>query len=102
MSLPYSITGRRGANLLDTIASSASSAASGANGSFLGVVTRGFPNLFTMLGANTGLGHNSVVWMVECQANYAIDCVRRMRAARVRASEVQCCWLDGGNHCHQS
>jgi cation diffusion facilitator CzcD-associated flavoprotein CzcO len=89
MSLPYSITGRRGANLLDTIVSSASFAASGANGSFLGVVTRGFPNLFTMLGANTGLGHNSVVWMAECQANYAIDCVRRMREARVRASEVQ-------------
>ncbi len=96
MSLPYSIVGRRGANLLDTIASSAS-AASEANGSYLGVVTRGFPNLFTMLGANTGLGHNSVVWMAECQANYAVDCVLRMRAARVRASEVPL--SDGGNHC---
>jgi len=23
-----------------------------------------------MLGPNTGLGHNSIVWMLECQANY--------------------------------
>lgn len=29
---------------------------------YLGIVTAGFPNLFFLLGLNTGLGHDSVVF----------------------------------------
>mmetsp|Transcript_46955 Transcript_46955/g.102005 ORF Transcript_46955/g.102005 Transcript_46955/m.102005 type:complete len:117 (+) Transcript_46955:170-520(+) len=34
--------------------------------------------MFMLLGPNTGLGHNSVVWMVECQVNYVMQCIDRM------------------------
>lgn len=33
-----------------------------------GISVTGFPSLFMMLGPNTGLGHNSMVFMMECQA----------------------------------
>jgi cation diffusion facilitator CzcD-associated flavoprotein CzcO len=34
---------------------------------YLGMTVTGFPNLFLLLGPNTGLGHNSVVLMIEAQ-----------------------------------
>jgi cation diffusion facilitator CzcD-associated flavoprotein CzcO len=37
---------------------------------YLGVTVSGFPNLFLLLGPNTGLGHNSVLVMVEAQLRY--------------------------------
>ena len=37
---------------------------------YLGSVFPNFPNLFTLLGPNTGLGHNSVVYMCEAQLEY--------------------------------
>ncbi|MEA2213568.1 MAG: hypothetical protein QOF83_3516 [Solirubrobacteraceae bacterium] len=36
----------------------------------LGVGVTGFPNLFFLLGPNTGLGHNSVLLMIEAQITY--------------------------------
>jgi len=37
----------------------------------LGITVPGFPNMFVMLGPNTGLGHGgSTVFMSECQARY--------------------------------
>jgi cation diffusion facilitator CzcD-associated flavoprotein CzcO len=30
------------------------------------VVVAGFPNLFLIKGPNTGLGHNSMIYMAEC------------------------------------
>jgi hypothetical protein len=32
--------------------------------------------MFLLLGPNTGLGHNSVVFMIEAQVRYAMDCLR--------------------------
>ncbi|GAA4667556.1 NAD(P)/FAD-dependent oxidoreductase [Amycolatopsis dongchuanensis] len=59
----------------------------------LGITVAGFPNLFFLLGPNTGLGHNSVVFMVESQAHYiaeAIDLVEGCRAeALATRPEVQ-------------
>lgn len=42
----------------------------------LGMTVSGFPNLFFLLGPNTGLGHNSVVFMIECQIDYVMSCLR--------------------------
>ena len=36
----------------------------------LGIAIHGFPNLFMLLGPNTGLGHNSVLLMIEAQLGY--------------------------------
>ncbi|MGI8608046.1 MAG: flavin-containing monooxygenase [Candidatus Dormibacteria bacterium] len=43
-----------------------------------GTTVAGFPNAFILLGPNTGLGHTSVVVMVEAQVNYVLDCLRFM------------------------
>src|SRR5699024_2591937 len=36
----------------------------------MGISVSGYPNLFFLLGPNTGLGHNSVVFMIEQQIRY--------------------------------
>ncbi|MEM7335599.1 MAG: NAD(P)/FAD-dependent oxidoreductase [Chloroflexota bacterium] len=43
---------------------------------YFGISTSGYPNLFFLLGPNTGLGHNSVILMMESQYNYIMDYVR--------------------------
>jgi hypothetical protein len=35
----------------------------------------GFPNFFMMYGPNTNLGHNSILFMLECQASYILRCI---------------------------
>lgn len=42
----------------------------------LGVTVPGFPNLFVLMGPNTGLGHTSVVYMIESQIAYVLDALR--------------------------
>ena len=39
---------------------------------WLGIATPGFPNLFTLLGPGTGLGWNSIVFMLEAQMNHIV------------------------------
>jgi cation diffusion facilitator CzcD-associated flavoprotein CzcO len=41
----------------------------------LGITVSGFPNLFFLLGPNTGLGHNSVVFMIESQIRYIAEAI---------------------------
>jgi cation diffusion facilitator CzcD-associated flavoprotein CzcO len=48
-------------------------------GAYLGIAVNGFPNFFMLLGPNTGLGHNSVVLMIEAQVRYVMSCLRLMR-----------------------
>jgi cation diffusion facilitator CzcD-associated flavoprotein CzcO len=51
---------------------------------YLGITVAGFPNLFMLYGPNTNLGHNSIIFMLECQAGYVVDCIRQMRARGLR------------------
>jgi cation diffusion facilitator CzcD-associated flavoprotein CzcO len=44
-----------------------------------GTTIPGFPNLFVMLGPNTGIGHNSVVFMIEVQIQHVLSLLRLMR-----------------------
>ena len=44
----------------------------------------GFPNLFLLVGPNTGQGHTSMVFIIESQVAYLRDAVRTMRSAPVR------------------
>jgi len=41
----------------------------------LGMMNAGFPNLFMLYGPNTNLGHNSIIFMVECQVNFVLKCL---------------------------
>jgi cation diffusion facilitator CzcD-associated flavoprotein CzcO len=52
-----------------------------------GTAFAGFPNLFMLVGPNTGLGHNSIVFMIESQVNYVISALRQMRASGVATVE---------------
>lgn len=42
---------------------------------YYGVLVPHMPNLFMLVGPNTGLGHNSIIAMIECQVRYALACV---------------------------
>jgi cation diffusion facilitator CzcD-associated flavoprotein CzcO len=80
---------------------------------FLGITVAGFPNFFLLLGPNTGLGHNSVVLMIEAQVRYVMSCLGMMRrrgqavmevrdasqrrfADRIREKLAGTVWLAGG------
>jgi cation diffusion facilitator CzcD-associated flavoprotein CzcO len=56
---------------------------------FLGIAVAGFPNFFLLLGPNTGLGHNSVVLMIEAQVRYVISCLSLMRRRGEKVMEVR-------------
>ena len=63
-----------------------------------GTAVAGFPNLFFLLGPNTGLGHNSVVVMAEAQVGYVLKALDRLRTDGVEAieprAEAQQVWND--------
>ena len=50
---------------------------------YLGIPVSGFPNMFLLMGPNTGLGHNSMVFMIEAQAQ-ARHATRAIEALRDR------------------
>jgi cation diffusion facilitator CzcD-associated flavoprotein CzcO len=54
-----------------------------------GVTIAGFPNLFMLLGPNTGLGHNSVVFMIESQVQHVLSCLRLLARENADAIEVR-------------
>ena len=56
---------------------------------YLGTTVAGFPNLFLLTGPNTGLGHSSIVFMIESQINYVADALRAMRRRDAAAIEVR-------------
>ncbi len=43
-----------------------------------GTTIAGFPNLFMLVGPNTGLGHNSIIFMIESQLSYVMDALCTM------------------------
>lgn len=55
---------------------------------YLGTSVAGFPNLFLVIGPNTGLGHNSMVLMMEAQYRYLLGALDYMRKTKVRELEV--------------
>jgi cation diffusion facilitator CzcD-associated flavoprotein CzcO len=75
------VRGRDGTRLVD--------AWKGSPRAHLGCTVAGFPNLFLLLGPNTGLGHNSMIYMLESQINHVIDALRVMRERGAAVAEVK-------------
>ena len=50
-----------------------------------GITVADVPNLFFLLGPNTGLGHNSVVFMIESQIRYVAQAIAAVDKAGVQA-----------------
>lgn len=42
---------------------------------YYGITVAGYPNFFMLLGPNTGLGHNSIIFMIEAQTRYVMHCL---------------------------
>jgi len=55
----------------------------------LGTAVAGFPNFFLLIGPNTGLGHSSMVFMIESQIAYILDALKTMDADGIREVEVR-------------
>jgi cation diffusion facilitator CzcD-associated flavoprotein CzcO len=79
--VPFEIIGKNGISLNE----------SWKNGpeAYLGTTIKGFPNLFMIVGPNTGLGHNSMVYMIEAQVHYAMKALEFMRDKNVASIEVR-------------
>jgi cation diffusion facilitator CzcD-associated flavoprotein CzcO len=56
---------------------------------YLGITVAGFPNLFLLMGPNTGLGHNSMIFMIEAQARYALQAIQVIRQRNLTALAVR-------------
>jgi len=56
---------------------------------YLGISVAGFPNFFMLYGPNTNLGHNSIIFMLECQVRYIMDCVRTLAARDLAYLDVR-------------
>ena len=56
---------------------------------YKGTTVAGYPNLFFLVGPNTGLGHTSIVFMIESQIAYVLDALRTMRRRGARTVEVR-------------
>ena len=54
---------------------------------YQGVTVDGFPNFFMLLGPNTGLGHTSVVFMIESQVQHVMSCLKML--ARDKADTIE-------------
>jgi cation diffusion facilitator CzcD-associated flavoprotein CzcO len=55
----------------------------------LGTAVSGFPNFFMLIGPNTGLGHTSMVFMIESQIAYILDVLKTMDARGLREVDVR-------------
>ncbi len=56
---------------------------------YRGVVVSGYPNLFLLMGPNSGLGHNSIVFMIEAQVHYIMKCLRWLERGRLATIDVR-------------
>ena len=63
--------------------------ADGGMRAYLGTTVDRFPNFFMLAGPNTGIGHTSLVVMLEAQLRYVVDAIRTADAAGAGAVEVR-------------
>ena len=56
---------------------------------YYGINVTGYPNLHQLVGPNTALGHNSIIFMIECQVNYVLDCLRTLQRRGADYMEVR-------------
>ena len=56
---------------------------------YLGASIAGFPNFFMLAGPNTGIGHTSLLVMIEAQLDYVASALRYMSSAGARRVDVR-------------
>src|SRR4051794_10714436 len=81
-TFPELIVGRDGRTMRETWDA-------GGMGGYNGTTFAGFPNLFMLAGPNTGIGHTSLVYMIEAQLPYILDALKLMRDRDVATVDVR-------------
>jgi cyclohexanone monooxygenase len=74
------LTGRRGRTLAERWRETGMAA-------YKGTTVPEFPNLFLLVGPNTGQGHTSMIFIIESQVAYLRDALRRMRSEGLTSVE---------------
>ncbi|MFI5302879.1 MAG: flavin-containing monooxygenase, partial [Polyangiales bacterium] len=80
-SSPFEVRGRNGIDL--------NAAWKDGIEAYLGTSVSGFPNMFMLVGPNTGLGHSSMILMIESQVEYVLSAIKTMRAKRWKLVDVR-------------
>lgn len=78
----FETVGRNGANMLHKLQEQGGSA-------YYGVSVDEFPNFFVVVGANTGLVHNSIIFMIECVVNHIMTILRQVVEENIETVEVK-------------
>jgi len=58
-------------------------------GAYLGITHEQNPNYFMLLGPGTGLGHNTIIYMIECQAAYTVDAIKKFVQSGARSMAIK-------------
>ena len=56
---------------------------------YKGCSVAGFPNFFMVTGPNTGLGHNSIIYMIESGVNYIVRAIGFVRRGALHSVDVK-------------
>lgn len=78
---PIEIVGRRGRSLNQSWAQGAEA--------YLGIAMPAFPNFFMLYGPNTNLGHNSIIFMLECQIRYILSALKKLQTQKALYMELR-------------
>jgi cation diffusion facilitator CzcD-associated flavoprotein CzcO len=71
----FDVIGPEGTNLRETWGDAAEA--------YLGVTVAGYPNFFMIYGPNTN-AQSSIIFIIECQINYILKCIRMLQRGRRR------------------
>ena len=61
---------------------------------YKGMAVPGFPNAFLLVGPNSWLGHNSIVFMIESQLNYVVPAIQQIVQGDVAELDLEPAALD--------
>jgi len=80
-NIPFPIIGRDGRSLEEEWDNGAHA--------FLGVTVPGFPNFYIVPGPNSGIGHTSQIFMIECQLDYVRELLKAKKERGLKSIEVK-------------
>jgi len=56
---------------------------------YWGLTVPHFPNFFILYGPNTNLGHNSIIFILECQVSYVLSCVKAIISKNLKSINLK-------------
>ncbi len=56
---------------------------------YFGISVAGYPNMYQLVGPNSALGHNSIIFMIECQVHYILNCMKLLEKRGADSIDVR-------------